>query len=149
MYRGRAKVDYRKINTTKPHFSHPNHVTIFNKKLYITRYKQQDVIVYKLNGDYLRTIELNNGIPHDGSIFNDEFIYTTVSGKIIKVNKKNESIKDIIDLNKFAVDDCSLGWCRGYNFCNDVNYNKNFSKIVDTIELEKVGLNWIFSILKY
>ena len=180
------KVDYRKINTTKPHFSHPNHVTIFNKKLYITRYKQQDVIVYKLNGDYLRTIELNNGIPHDGSIFNDEFIYTTVTGKIIKVNKKNESIKDIIDLNKFAVDDCSLGWCRGYNFCNDMNYvgfsrirptkfmenikwlgskindkyklkmptrveiyNKNFSKIVDTIELEKVGLNWIFSILNY
>ena len=28
-------------------------------------------------------------------------------------------------------------------------YNKNFTKIVDTIELEKVGLNWIFSILNY
>ena len=28
-------------------------------------------------------------------------------------------------------------------------YDKNFSKIVDTIELEKVGLNWIFSILNY
>ena len=30
------KTDYRKINTTKPHFSHPNHITYYDEKLFIT-----------------------------------------------------------------------------------------------------------------
>ena len=28
-------------------------------------------------------------------------------------------------------------------------YDNKYSKIIDTIELERVGLNWVFSILKY
>ena len=94
--------DYRKLNTTKPHFSHPNHVTIHNNKVYITRYKQEDVLVYEKKGKYIGNIKLGNGIPHDGSIFKSEFIYTTVTGKIIKVDISKEKINKIIDLNKFA-----------------------------------------------
>ena len=178
--------DYRKLNTTKPHFSHPNHVTLHNNKVYITRYKQEDVLVYEKKGKYIGSIKLGNGIPHDGSIFNNEFIYTTVTGKIIKVDISKEKINKIIDLNKFAKEDCSLGWCRGYNSAKNLNYvgfsrirptkfienikwlgskmtdkyklkmptrveiyDNKYSKIIDTIELERVGLNWVFSILKY
>ena len=178
--------DYRKLNTTKPHFSHPNHVTIHNNKVYITRYKQEDVLVYEKKGKYIGNIKLGNGIPHDGSIFKNEFIYTTVTGKIIKVDIRKEKINKIIDLNKFAKDNSSLGWCRGYNSAKNLNYvgfsrirptkfienikwlgskindkyklkmptrveiyDNKYSKIIDTIELERVGLNWVFSILKY
>ena len=178
--------DYRKLNTTKPHFSHPNHVTIHKNKLFITRYKQEDVLIYEKNGRYLKNIKLDNGIPHDGSIFGQEFIYTTVTGKVLKVDIKEEKINEIIDLNKFAKDNNSLGWCRGYNKSENLNYvgfsrirptkfvenikwlgskindkyklkmptrveiyDSNFSKIIDTIELERIGLNWVFSILKY
>tara|TARA_Y100000768_G_C23966497_1_gene678126 strand:- start:429 stop:1421 length:993 start_codon:yes stop_codon:yes gene_type:complete len=178
--------DYRKLNTTKPHFSHPNHVTVHNNKVYITRYKQEDVLIYEKNGRYLGNIKLDNGIPHDGSIFGSEFIYTTVTGKILKVDIEEEKINKIIDLNKFAEGDSSLGWCRGYTTAENLNYvgfsrirptkfienikwlgskitdkyklkmptrveiyDSEFLKIIDTIELEGVGLNWVFSILKY
>ena len=178
--------DYRKLNTTKPHFSHPNHITIKHNKLYITRYKQEDVLIYEKNGKYIGNIKLGNGIPHDGSIYGEEFIYTTVTGKILKVDIEEEKINKIIDLNKFAIDDSSLGWCRGYSSAENLNYvgfsrirptkfienikwlgskitdryklkmptrveiyDNEFSKIIDTIELEKAGLNWVFSVLKY
>jgi hypothetical protein len=161
------KKDYRKINTTKPHFSHPNHVTIYNDKLYITN------------------IILNQGIPHDGCIFNNKFIYTVVNGKIIEINKNNFNEKKIIDLNKFQNDNKSLGWCRGFQKIDSKNYvafsrirptkfienvkwlgtklsdkvklkmptrlvcyDENYSRLLKEINLEDYGINWIFSILK-
>ena len=178
--------DYRKINTTKPHLCHPNHVTIHDDKLFITRYKQQDVLVYSLEGKIIDTIILNEGIPHDGSIFNNKLIYTVVNGKIIEINKNNLKETEIINLNKFEKKGRSLGWCRGFQQLDDKNYvgfsrirptkfienvkwlgnkltnevklkkptrlvcyNKNYSKILKEINLEKLGINWVFSILKY
>ncbi|MEC7878040.1 MAG: hypothetical protein VX499_03655 [Bacteroidota bacterium] len=177
--------DYRKINTTKPHFSHPNHVTFFDNKLFVTRYKQQDVLIFSKQGKILDKIDLNEGIPHDGSVFNNNFIYTSVNGKIIKVNSIDFNKKNVINLNKFEKDGNSLGWCRGFYQSNSHNYvgfsrirptkfienikwlgnkltdkiklkmptriviyNRDFSKIIETINLEKIGINWIFSILK-
>ena len=179
-------LDFRKINTTKPHLSHPNHVTVFQNKVFITRYKQKDVLIFSMNGKVLDKIDLNKGIPHDGGIFKDNFIYTTVNGNIIKVNKKKFSIREIIDLNIHENDGRSLGWCRGYEKTDSDNYvgfsrirptkfvenikwlgnkitdkvklkmptrivcyNKDFSKINETINLEDYKMNWIFSILKY
>ena len=179
-------LDFRKINTTKPHLSHPNHVSVFQNKVFVTRYKQKDVLIFSMNGKVLDKIDLNKGIPHDGAIFNNNFIYTTVNGNIIKVNKKDFLIREIIDLNIHENDRRSLGWCRGYEktdynnyvgfsrirptkFVENIKwlgnkitdkvklkmptrivcYNKDFSKINETINLEDYKMNWIFSILKY
>lgn len=129
--------DYRKINTTKPHFSHPNHVTIQNNKLFITRYKQQDVLVYSLDGKIIDNIILNEGIPHDGCVFKNKFIYTVVNGKIIEINKNNFNEKKIFDLNKFQKDNKSLGWCRGFQKIDSNNY-VGFSRIRPTKFIENV-----------
>ena len=67
-----------------------------------------------MEGKVLDKINLNKGIPHDGAIFNESFIYTTVNGNIIEVNKSDFSIKKITDLNFHSKDGRSLGWCRGY-----------------------------------
>ncbi len=180
------EVDYRKFNTTKPHSSHPNHVSIINNQVYVTRYKQQDVLIFSLDGKIINKIPLNYGIPHDGLLFNDKMIYTTVNGKIIYVNKKNQKVDKLFDLNIHERSGRSLGWCRGFQKVKSVNfvgfsrirptkfvenikwlgskvsdklklkmhtrivfYNNNFSKILDSIDLEKSKMNWVFSILKY
>ena len=180
------KIDYRKINTTKPHLSHPNHVSIYLDKVFITRYKQLDVLIFSMEGEILDRISLNKGIPHDGAIFNENLIYTTVNGNIIEVNKNDFSNKKITDLNFHSKDGRSLGWCRGYQEFGSSNYvgfsrirptkfvenikwlrskltdkvklkmptriecyNKNFSEILNTINLEDYKMNWVFSILKY
>ncbi len=129
--------DYRKINTTKPHNSHPNHVSIFKNKLFITRYKQQDVIIYSMEGKILQHIKLNIGIPHDGLLFNNKFIYTTVNGRIIKVNSNDFSDINIFDLNKHEKKGRSLGWCRGYQELNSSNY-VGFSRIRPTKFMENI-----------
>ena len=178
------KTDYRKINTTKPHFSHPNHITYYDEKLFITRYKQEDVLIFTKDGKIIDKINLKEGIPHDGVIFNNDLIYTTVNGKIITVNKRNFK-KKVIDLNNFEKNGDSLGWCRGFYQAEKFNYvgfsrirptkfienikwlgsklsdkiklkmptrievyNKDFTDVIKTINLENEGINWVFSILK-
>ena len=80
---------------------------------------------------------LNQGIPHDGCIFNNKFIYTVVNGKIIEINKNNFNEKKIIDLNKFQNDNKSLGWCRGFQKIDSKNYVA-FSRIRPTKFIENV-----------
>ena len=41
------------------------------------RYKQQDTLIFSMEGKVLDKINLNKGIPHDGAIFNESLIYTT------------------------------------------------------------------------
>ena len=101
------KKDYRKINTTKPHFSHPNHVTIYNDKLYITRYKQQDVLVYSLQGKIINNIILNQGIPHDGCIFKiGGLLFITLSwgpsGTKVGTQKLYDELKKFGEILEFA-----------------------------------------------
>ena len=134
--------DYRKINTTKPHLSHPNHVSIFQDKVLVTRYKQQDALIFSMEGKVLDKINLNKGIPHDGAIFNESFIYTTVNGNIIEVNKSDFSIKKITDLNFHSKDGRSLGWCRGYQKLESLNY-VGYSRIRPTKFVENI--KWLGS----
>ena len=132
-----TKTDYRKINTTKPHKSHPNHVSIFQNKLFITRYKQQDVIIYSMEGKIIDYIKINKGIPHDGLLFNNNFTYTTVNGKIIKINPNNFSKINTIDLNIHEKKGRSLGWCRGYQELNSRSF-VGFSRIRPTKFMENI-----------
>ena len=131
------KTDYRKVSTTKPHKSHPNHVSIYNNRVYITRYKQQDVLVYSMDGKVLDVIRLDNGIPHDGLIFRNKFTYTTVNGKIIKIDSDNLSKVKVYDLNIHEKKGRSLGWCRGYQELQSYNY-VGFSRIRPTKFMENI-----------
>ena len=44
-----------------------------------------------MDGKILDVIRLDKGIPHDGLIFRNKFTYTTVNGKIIKIDSDNLS----------------------------------------------------------
>jgi len=103
--------DYRKVPTTKPHGSHPNHVFEFQGELWVTRFEQKDAIC--LTNPGLR-VEIGAGKPHDGYLFGGSIYFTTVEGRIVVVDQKTLGITHVHDLNKMHPEPRKvLGWCRG------------------------------------
>jgi hypothetical protein len=102
--------DYRKVESTKPHVSHPNFAFELDGEIWVTRFCQRDAI--SLNGSGKR-IEIGIQSPHDGLVRDDRIYFTTVDGKIIIVDRSTLKIDRIVDLK--AIDDHNvlLGWCRG------------------------------------
>src|SRR5919197_6503165 len=90
-------VDYRRVETTKPHLSHPNFVFELNDEVWVTRFTQRDAI--SLNGSGNR-INISLEKPHDGVIFGDHIIFTVVDGKIILANRHTLAVDRVIDLRQ-------------------------------------------------
>jgi hypothetical protein len=105
------QTDYRKIATTKPHQSHPNHVFELDREIWVTRLQQRDAICLTTPG--LR-IDIAIQRPHDGLIFGDKIYFTTVDGHIVIANRKTLQVDETIDLNQMSNEPgLPLGWCRG------------------------------------
>jgi hypothetical protein len=105
------QTDYRKIATTKPHQSHPNHVFELDREIWVTRLQQRDAICLTTPG--LR-IDIAIQRPHDGLIFGDKIYFTTVDGHIVIANRKTLKVDETIDLNQMSNEPgLPLGWCRG------------------------------------
>jgi len=103
--------DYRKVLTTKPHKSHPNHVFELQGELWVTRFEQKDAVCLTNSG--LR-IEIGVGKPHDGYLFEGSIYFTTVEGRIVIVDQETLAITHVHDLNKMRPEPRkTLGWCRG------------------------------------
>src|SRR5580658_2059050 len=66
--------DYRKVPTTKPHKSHPNHVFEIDQEVWVTRLQQRDAICLTTPGP---RIDIAVQRPHDGYIFGDGIYFTT------------------------------------------------------------------------
>ncbi len=104
-------IDYRKIPSTKPHRSHPNHVFLIEDEIWVTRFEQRDAISVTQPG---RRIDIGVQRPHDGYVFGDSIYFTTVDGKVIRVNTSTLQIEKIHDLTGMSGPrDQILGWCRG------------------------------------
>jgi hypothetical protein len=103
-------VDYRKVLTTKPHLSHPNHVFELDRRVWATRFEQRDAICLE---DPDRRIQVGLERIHDGLVVGDSVYFTTVDGKVVIVRKSDLSLVRIIDLQKLEGLDTLLGWCRG------------------------------------
>jgi hypothetical protein len=105
------QTDYRKIPTTKPHRSHPNHVFELDKQVWVTRLQQRDAICLTTPGP---RIDIAVQRPHDGCIFGDKIYFTTVDGHVVIVNRKTLQPEQTIDLNQMSEHpEQTLGWCRG------------------------------------
>ncbi len=105
------RVDYRKIASTKPHQSHPNHVFELDDEVWVTRLQQRDAISLTKPG--LR-IDIAIQRPHDGYIFGDRIYFTAVDGHVVIANRKTLRIEETIDLNSMSNQSGQvLGWCRG------------------------------------
>ena len=102
-------IDYRRVGTTKPHQSHPNHVFELNGQVWATRFRQKDAICLE---DRSKRIDIAVQFPHDGLLFDGEIYFTTVDGRIVTASPQTFEVKRVIDLRTFQ-DSTLLGWCRG------------------------------------
>jgi hypothetical protein len=174
-------LDYRKIASLKPHESHPNYIFKYNGSLWVTRFQQKDAV--NLN-DMNERLDIAVERSHDGIAFNDEVIFTSVNGHIVKFKGTD---KQVYSLNEINNTNDALGWCRGVcpivdssrvyvgfsrlrgtKFKENLRWVKNKIKgvnvgskpsrvsiydldkriLINEINMEKMGVNLIFSITR-
>ena len=138
-HRFSANEDYRKINSTKPHESHPNFVFELNNQLWTTRFNQKDAVCLQ---DMSKRIEIGLERIHDGHVIKDKVYFTCVDGKIIIVDAASQQVEKVIDLNQIENNKQPLGWCRGLLIEDDFAYVA-FTRIRQTKIKENV--KWILS----
>jgi hypothetical protein len=103
--------DYRKVESTKPHQSHPNFVFELGKEVWVTRFAQRDAVCLTSPG---RRINIEVEKPHDGLLFEDQLYFTTVNGLVVIANVHTLQVERVFDLNEMDGDSNTLlGWCRG------------------------------------
>jgi hypothetical protein len=109
-------VDYRRVNTTKPHRSHPNFVFTLHDEIWATRFEQRDAMCLTRAN---RSIQIASGGPHDGLLCGDGIYFTTVDGHVIEVDATTLKVRRAIDLNAVEGTGEPLGWCRGLFISGD------------------------------
>lgn len=114
-------IDYRLVETTKPHETHTNYIFFLDGDLWCTRFLQRDAICLT---DQSKKINLNIGMggPHDGLVKGDFIYFTLTDGYIVIVNKQSLKVEDILDLNKISNYNVLLGWCRGIDVVGNKAY---------------------------
>lgn len=102
--------DYRRVPSTKPHRSHPNHVFFLAGRPWVTRFEQRDAV--PLDGGDGRLAIGGNG-PHDGQVDGGRVHFTSVDGRLVGVEPASGRRQEL-DLNPLAAEPGRpLGWCRG------------------------------------
>ncbi len=102
--------DYRLVPTTKPHLAHPNHVFHIDDEPWATRFQQRDAISLD---DPSRRIDIGLERIHDGIVYGDQVLFTTVDGKVAIADTRSLEMIEVIDLREMHPADLLLGWCRG------------------------------------
>jgi hypothetical protein len=103
-------VDYRKVESTKPHKSHPNFVFELDGKVWATRFRQRDAICLE---DRTRRIDIAIMTPHDGLVCEARVYFTTVDGRVVVANTQTFQVEHVADLKEIDGQNALLGWCRG------------------------------------
>jgi hypothetical protein len=131
--------DYRKVPTTKPHQSHPNHAFELDHEVWVTRLQQRDAICLTKPG--LR-IDIGVQRPHDGYPFGGKIYFTLVDGRIAIANQDTLQVEQVIDLNQMSAhSEQTLGWCRGVLPVDEKRLWVSFTRVRPTKFLENVS--WI------
>ena len=128
-------VDYRKVVTTKPHKSHPNHVFLLDGQAWVTRFNQRDAVALE-NGE---RIAIDVQRPHDGTPHGQHIYFTTIDGHVVMVDARTRRVESTIDLN--TPGGPTLGWCRGLGVLDEERAWVGFSRIRPTKFAE--NLSWI------
>jgi hypothetical protein len=121
--------DYRKVESTKPHRSHPNHVFELDGAIWATRHRQRDAI--SLTGAQKR-IAIDIEKPHDGIVCGENIYFTTVDGHIVIVNSATLKVKKAIDLKRINGENSLLGWCRGLLPIDEQRFWVGFTRVRKT-----------------
>jgi len=130
-------VDYRKVASTKPYDSHPNHVFELGDEIWITRFKQMDAVSIK---DPSRRIDVGVGRVHDGFVRDGLVYFTAVNGIIAVADTDTLHVVEVVDLNRIGDERTQLGWCRGIHVDDDGVW-VGFSRLRPTAIRENVA--WV------
>lgn len=131
-------VDYRKVPTTKPHKSHPNHVFHIDGGIWVTRFEQRDAVCLS-NSAHRMSIDVQR--PHDGTPHGGFVYFTTVDGHVVIVNQETLKVEEVVDLNAQDGQGPLLGWCRGLQVADATKVWVGFSRVRPTKLKENVS--WI------
>jgi hypothetical protein len=131
--------DYRKVSTTKPHKSHPNHVFELDNEVWVTRLRQRDAVCLTNPGP---RIDIAVQSPHDGYVVGDRIYFTTVDGHIVIADRKTLRVNETIDLSQMSGQpEQTLGWCRGVLPLDERWVWVGFTRVRPTKFIENVS--WI------
>ncbi|MCP3982165.1 MAG: hypothetical protein GY716_22895 [bacterium] len=108
--------DQRKVASTKPHESHPNHVFEWRDQIWVTRFEQRDAVCLTHSE---RRIEIGGEPPHDGIVRGDHVYFTTVGGTIAIADLMRAEVVERFDLNEMSSSDTLLGWTRGMHVLDE------------------------------
>ena len=131
-------VDYRKVESTQPHRSHPNFVFELDGKIWVTRFEQRDAIC--LSEPHKR-IDIAIEAPHDGHVFGKYIYFTTVDGHLVIVDRDSLQLARAVNLTLINGTEMLLGWCRGLLCVDRDTFWVAFSRIRRTKFQE--NLRWL------
>jgi hypothetical protein len=137
------ETDYRKVDSTKPHESHPNFVFELDGEVWVTRFRQRDAI--SLNGSG-RRIDIAVQTPHDGLVSGSRVYFTTVDGRVVIANSHTLKVDQVIDLKPIDGQEALLGWCRGLLPVDEWKIWVGFTRVRKTNLKENVL--WVKSIFQ-
>ncbi len=137
-------VDYRKVESTKPHEAHPNFVFMVDKDVWVTRCCQRDAVCLTKPGcsiplatvKKVRKIDCgsHDGVPYAGRVY-----FTTVNGHVVVADPQRCEVLHDYDLNHDLFR--SLGWCRGISVVSESKALVGFSRLRPT--LQHANLGWL------
>lgn len=103
-------VDYRKVESTKPHQSHPNFAFELGRDVWVTRLRHRDALCLTDPG---KRIDIALESPHDGLVCGKDIFFTLVDGRVVVVNADSLAVERVVDLKTMDDPEALLGWCRG------------------------------------
>jgi len=131
--------DYRKILSTKPHYSHPNFLFSIENEIYCNRLMQRDAVC--LSNSKLKSFNYEIQPGHDGLVRDDKVYFTTVNGNILIFDALGRKCIKKIDLNEIYNVTYALGWCRGIEVLDENRLIVGFSRLRPTKWKENV--DWV------
>ena len=136
-------VDYRKVESTKPHTSHPNFVFELEDEVWVTRFRQRDAICLNKPG---KKIDIRVERPHDGLVCGERIYFTTVDGRIVVADRGTRRVSAVFDLKEMSDPNSLLGWCRGLLPVDERRIWVGFTRVRKTQFKENVL--WIRSVFR-
>lgn len=132
-------VDYRTVFSTQPHQSHPNFVFEYGEELWVTRFKQKDLLCLT---DPERRIEIGVERIHDGTVIGDRVYVTVVDGHVAVANLRSRKVEQVHDFSGIGHEAAHvLGWCRGILVLDKDRMIVGFSRLRPTKTVE--NLRWV------
>ncbi len=136
-------VDYRQVESTKPHKSHPNFVFHLGDEVWVTRFRQRDAVCLDQPE---KRIEIADQFPHDGLVCGEQIYFTTVDGRVVIANRRTLQVSAAFDLKQMSDPNTLLGWCRGLLPVEDRRIWVGFTRVRKTMIRENVL--WVRNIFR-